>query len=255
LQTFPREAFLQAGFSPAYYENLKFIAHDEESHVKALTAGLKAAGAKPVEACQYKFPITDARSFVTLASILEGVGSAAYLGAAPSVMSKDYLGIAGSILAAEALHTSVQRLALGKIASASPYGSALVPNGAYSIASTFIASCPSSNAKLPFTAFPSLATVRDPETESAGVLRFAPSKAIPKDSFLTYVNGLTTKSVKPHSFDETSFGANVPEDISGQTYVFVTSSNVTSVMDSNILFGPAIIELAPDQPTIDFSVV
>jgi hypothetical protein len=206
-----------------------------------------------VEACQYKFPFTDARSFVTLASVLEGVGTSAYLGAAPAVASKEYLGIAGSILVAEALHTAIQRQALGKVAAASPYGSALVPNGAYSIASAFIASCPESNAKLPFKAFPSLKVADESFAAEEGVLRFAPETKLSEGSFVTYVNGLSTVSVKPHSFSEESFGVDVPESLSGQTYVFITSSNVTSVKDENVLFGPAIVELSPEEPTIDFS--
>ena len=68
----PESDFLAAGFSSEYYSNLKYIAHDEESHVELLTSALTAAGAKPVAACEYDFPYTDPKSFVTLASILEG---------------------------------------------------------------------------------------------------------------------------------------------------------------------------------------
>lgn len=68
----PESAFLKAGFSSAYYNNLKFIAHDEEAHVQLLTSALAAAGAKPVAACEYSFPYKDPMSFVALASVLEG---------------------------------------------------------------------------------------------------------------------------------------------------------------------------------------
>ena len=72
ISTMPESEFLAAGFSSAYYNNLKYIAHDEEQHVMLLTSALAAAGAMPVAACSYKFPYTDPKSFVTLASILEG---------------------------------------------------------------------------------------------------------------------------------------------------------------------------------------
>ena len=68
----PESEFLAAGFSSDYYSNLKYIAHDEEAHVELLTSALTAAGATPVAACEYSFPYTDPKSFVSLASVLEG---------------------------------------------------------------------------------------------------------------------------------------------------------------------------------------
>ena len=68
----PEQMFLDAGFTSEYYNNLKFIVHDEEQHVELLTSALTTAGAMPVAACEYDFPYTDPHSFVTLASVLEG---------------------------------------------------------------------------------------------------------------------------------------------------------------------------------------
>ena len=68
----PESQFIAAGFSKAYYDNLKYIAHDEEAHVQLLTAAISKAGGKPVAACTYSFPYKDPKSFVTLASVLEG---------------------------------------------------------------------------------------------------------------------------------------------------------------------------------------
>ena len=76
ISTMPESMFLDAGFTSAYYTNLKYIAHDEEQHVMLLTSALAAAGASPVAACTYNFPYTDPKSFVALASILEGYGQA-----------------------------------------------------------------------------------------------------------------------------------------------------------------------------------
>lgn len=59
-------------------------------------------------------------SFITLSSVLEGVGTSAYLGGAPLITSKAYLTVAGSILAVEALHTSYQRAAIGEVPMANP---------------------------------------------------------------------------------------------------------------------------------------
>lgn len=62
------------------------------------------------------------KSFITLSSIIEGVGTSAYLGGAPLITSKDYLTVAGSILVTEALHTSYQRAAVAEVPFPSPYG-------------------------------------------------------------------------------------------------------------------------------------
>lgn len=122
VQGLPRDTNSATGYSKDYYTNLQYIAHDEEQHVKLLAGALKAANVTPVEACNYTFPYTDVKSFITLSSVLEGVGTSAYLGGAPLITSKDYLSVAGSILVAEALHTSLQRVAIGEVASANPYG-------------------------------------------------------------------------------------------------------------------------------------
>ena len=72
LGKYSEDAFVAAGFTKEYYDNLKYIAFDEESHVTALSAALTKAGATPVKACKYKFPYTDPKSFVAVSAILEG---------------------------------------------------------------------------------------------------------------------------------------------------------------------------------------
>jgi hypothetical protein len=139
-----------------YYNNLKYIANDEQVHVQVLTAALQANGVTPVAACQYNFPYTDVASFITLSSILEGVGTSAYLGGAPLISSKYYLTVAGAILATEALHTSDQRAAIGEVPMANPFETPLNPNPVYTLAAQFIVNCPASNPPLPFKPFPLL---------------------------------------------------------------------------------------------------
>ena len=143
-----------------YYNNLKYIAYDEQVHVQALSAAISAAGATPVQACTYSFPYTDVASFITLSSVLEGVGTSAYLGGAPLITSKQYLTVAGSILATEALHTSYQRAAIGEVPMANPFETPLNPNPVFTLAAAFIVSCPANNPPLPFTAFPTLTATK-----------------------------------------------------------------------------------------------
>lgn len=123
---------------------------------------LIAAGVTPVAACTYDFGYKDVKTFLATASILEGVGVSAYLGAAADIMSKTYLTAAGSILTVEARHSSYIRAGLKEAPFPQPFDAPLSINEVYSLASQFITSCPKENPALPVKAFPKLAL--DPKT-------------------------------------------------------------------------------------------
>ena len=156
LSKFSEQDFIDAGFSAAFFNNVNFIAEDENQHVSFLTTAILAAGAYPVSACTYNFgnSLDSVQSFVGLGSVVEGVGVSAYLGGAPAIASKTILAAAGAILVSEGIHQGVHRQSLGEVASANIAGTGISPNAIFTLASTFIESCPSTNAALPFTAFP-----------------------------------------------------------------------------------------------------
>jgi hypothetical protein len=280
LEKFSEKDFNDAGYSSDYYHNLQYIGHDEAEHVKLLSGALTAAGVTPVAECEYTFPYTDIPSFITLSSVLEGVGTSAYLGGAPLITSKAYLTVAGSILVTEAKHTSYQRAAIGEVAIANPYGTPLDPTSVYTLAAAFIKSCPSTNAALPFKPFPSLAVTPASHKRSLGVnlnlgghkkaskgpylaepaeaaipcagqtVSFTAASDIPKGSYVTFVNGLGVVSVKGEIQGKT-ISAAIPETVEGQAYVFVSSKDVeTTFDDSAVVFGPAILEVKPQPPTL-----
>ena len=156
LGKYDEAAFAKAGFDSTFYANLKEVSSDEMTHVSFLTAALTKAGATPVAACTYDFGYTDPLSFVKTASILEGVGVSAYLGAAADIMSAAYLTAAGSILTVESRHSAYIRASLQESPFPSPFDVPLTLDEVYTLAAPFIVSCPSSNPKLPVK-------VNDPE--------------------------------------------------------------------------------------------
>jgi len=86
------------------------------------------------------------------------------LGAAAAISNKDYLTYAGSILTVESRHSSYLRSATKHHPFAQPFDNPLNFNEVYSLAATFIASCPSENEKKPQLAlkpFPALALATD----------------------------------------------------------------------------------------------
>ena len=254
LSQFNEDAFTAAGFSSDYFNNLKFIAHDEEAHVLLLENAISTAGGTPVAACTYNFPFTDVKSFVALGSILEGVGVSAYLGGAPVISSKDILTAAAAILVSEGLHQSIQRDSLAEVSSANIVGTPVSPNAIFTLASAFIASCPSTNPPLPFTAFPMLMATQGMPNAPNITTTFTVGGAVPDPFFITFVSGIETISV-PGTNANGMLTATIPAEAQGQTYAFVTSSSATGTLtDSSVLFGPAILEVTPDAPSIDFSV-
>lgn len=186
--------------------------------------------------------MTDMRH-ARLASILEGVGTAAYLGAAPAITNPEYLVTAGSILVTEAIHTSLQRFNLGQVAPANPYGTSLGPNEVYTMASAFITSCPSSNTPLPFKAFPALTAVQGMPAAPGMSFTFSTTAQVPAQAFVTFVSGLVTMSV-PAMMSGGMITATIPEMISGQSYALITSASTMMVMDSQVIAGPVAIEVS-----------
>ncbi|KAJ5626016.1 hypothetical protein N7510_002325 [Penicillium lagena] len=248
LQNYSHEAFLSAGFPDPFYSNLQQVASDEQTHVQFLTSALGAAGAPAVAQCNYTFPATDPKSFISLANVLEGVGVSAYLGAAASITNKTYLTAAGSILAVEARHNAYLRAAQGQVPFAQPFDNPLDLNEVFTVASPFITSCPSTNPALPVKAFPSLTmtptgNVMNGSTATlvAGPGLNSTSSSNLSAAFIT-VTGPVWAPLK--SLGNSQFVATIPNGVEGQSYIVLTSS-MSGVSDDNIVAGPAIVEVSP----------
>jgi len=227
LTKFSQDDFKAAGYPDWVRNRVSQIGAHEAQHVALLSGAL---GQDAVQPCDYSFPYTDVKSFLTLSSVIENVGVSAYLGAAASISEKAYLTVAGSILTTESRHQGWMSSAVLKgPAWSGPEDTPLDFNEVYSIASQFITSCPSSNPPLPFKAFPALTLSDDG------------SVSYPHESdgnYLLIVEGLASKT-----FPIVNNHVNLPNDIQGIAYAVVTSqSDPTQVNDGNILAGPAIMD-------------
>ncbi|KZT58560.1 hypothetical protein CALCODRAFT_494865 [Calocera cornea HHB12733] len=233
LSQFDVTAFTNAGFQDWVRGRISQIAAHEASHVAYLQTVL---GSSATSECTYSFPYTDPASFVSLATVLEGIGVAAYTGATQLLTDRSTITSASSILAVEARHQ-------GWLESAVEHGSGwntafetpLDVDQVWSLAASFITSCPSSNPALPVTAFPALSIQQ--ASVSAGetiTLQFSTSTAGP--FYAAFFTGLSTVFV-PVQHDNT---VTVPSGLLGTVFMVVTSSN-SAVTDGNTVAGPTVL--------------
>ncbi|KAJ7347084.1 ferritin-like domain-containing protein [Mycena albidolilacea] len=243
LKKFSAADFAKAGHPGWTYDRFLQIRDHEETHVTFLTTALQTAGAKAVQACEYSFPYTDVNSFLTLAGILESVGTAAYTGGAQAITSKDYLTAAASILAVEARHAAwIESAGL----SGSPWDTAfqtpLAPNPVYSLAVPFIKSCPASNSELlpALAPYPVLA-LENAHAGKTATLKFTAPKTSPL--FVAFVSGAGAPTFVPIQHGNE---VAIPSSLRGFVFCFVTKDG-GKVDDSTVVAGPAILNVAFDS--------
>ncbi|KAI7003363.1 hypothetical protein D0869_14564 [Hortaea werneckii] len=249
LAKFTGADFTAAGFSQSSYDRLKEVAAHEAAHVDFLSTALGSAATKE---CTYAFPMSSVTEFLATASVLEGVGVSAYLGAARQIANKDYLTAAGSILTVESRHSAYLRDTSSQ-EKLSPFPSAqdvgLSPNAVYTLASAFITSCPETNPALPVKPFPALASgATGPvaagqtvqlKTDGAKLV-MGTSTAKLYAAFITAGEPVYADLVE--AGDGMTFSITVPQGVAGQSYLVLCNCK-ERVDDSTIVAGPAIIEV------------
>ena len=175
------------------------------------------------------------------------MGVSAYLGAAAAIQDKKILTAAATIVTVEARHNSFIQLVRGKKPFPNAFDVALTPNEVFTLAATFIKSCPSSNPPLPFQAFPGLqlgsqgAIVVQTEIiiNTPGYTLLPPSGQT--EIFAAFINNSGAVFIQV-TVIQGGFRARVPEGFSGQTYVVLTGCK-DQVSDNVIAAGPLIINV------------
>lgn len=109
-------------------------------------------------------------------------------------------------------------------------------NAVYTIASSFIASCPSTNMALPVMAYPSLTLESGLPTAANATINLTPKTMPSGTSYVTFVSGLMILPVEAMMMNG-FVSAVVPEGVEGQSYVFLTKDNSGNLTDSSILAG------------------
>jgi Ferritin-like domain len=263
LANFTQADFAKHGYDETFYQNLKEISYDETTHVTFLTAALQgtsicpkpkspvilvltgyptAAGAMPVKECTYSFGVTDVPSFMATASILEGVGVTAYLGAAANITSKAYLTAAGQILTIEARHNAYLRSVMKQRPAPQTFDVPQDFNEVYSLASPMIVSCPADNPKfLPLKAFPAL-TVTSKDSPKTGD-KITVSAKVDGSVYAGFVGstGLVSAPIQPCG--DGKYTVTIPAGVHGQSYLLLTK-DAKKATDDTILAGPAIVMIA-----------
>ena len=73
--------FIAANFTQQNFDYFNIILVHEQAHVRALTAIITQLGGAPLPACTYNFSmVTDVRSYMSIAKLLENTGTMAYDG-------------------------------------------------------------------------------------------------------------------------------------------------------------------------------
>lgn len=249
LAKFSQADFAAAGYDNVFYTNLKSIAADEQSHVEFLTGALSAAGVKPVVPNTYAFGFEDVKTFLTISSVLEGVGVTAYLGAAQFIADATYLTAAGSILTVEARHSSFirgeQQPQLSPFPT--PYDVPLSFNSVVTLAAPFITAIAPENGPLPVAGFPAIAAA--PGAGKAGdKVKLTVAKEVDaKAAYFITITGPVDAALEKTSGTEYTITIPANPLVAGQSYVVLTKEANKVATDDNVVAGPAIIEVSDAQ--------
>ncbi len=124
VEMFDAAAYVAIGFQESVRDRIVDIAKHEKDHVDALTAVITQLEGTPVEEAEYNFGYTDLTSFLATAAVIEGVGVAAYQGAAQYLQENgDLLSAALTIHGVEARHAAYLNL----LTDANPFPDAVNP--------------------------------------------------------------------------------------------------------------------------------
>lgn len=238
MQKYTSKDFTDAGFDDKTFKNFQDITSHEQTHVTALNATISAAGYEGVPPCEYNFPYTDVKTFVALAKVLENTGVKAYAGAIHLITSNDYKRVGASIEAVEARHSSYINLISGTSPFPDAFDSTLNQRAVVGIAATLIKKCPFT---LPINPYSTLMIT--PSSGSVGTVLQLNSTELKENDTEKHVYCSFLFSLSQSWSHVSNKTCEVPKDVTGDAYVFLTSDNSSKIAldsQSSVLSGPAV---------------
>lgn len=249
-------------------ESLQAIRAQEELHAIGANAILASAGQKTIGPCNYKFPVSDFKSAVALASTFTDLVLGTLQGAQTTFATdgtSGLIGLVGSIIGEEAEQNGAYRIIQKKVPASAPFLTASVGAFAFNaVNQMFIVpnSCDaSSNVSAITGAVPAFKTLElsSDSTPSAknSTLKFKTAYTDLSDSnnYLAYISGQNAPVVRPitnvqKSDSSATFEAHFPFGAGfskGLTIASIVKSkgpfaNATDVAD-NTVAGPGLIEV------------
>ncbi|KAG6828459.1 hypothetical protein H0H92_007868 [Tricholoma furcatifolium] len=232
LQNYSQEDFLSAGFPAGARNQFVEILEHEQTHVTFLEGLL---GDLAVQPCTYKFPVDDVKGFAGLAQVIENVGTGAYLGSTAG-LSQQYITGSASILGTEARQASLLAAYVNGVEGwGNAFNIPLTKDEAFTLASPFIVSCPSSNTALvdvhanPPLTFPS-------NTNPGDTVEVSFTSTTNEQLYVVFLFGLDQIVVPLQDGKVT-----VPQELAGQVYALISTSG-NGVTDGTTVAGPAILQ-------------
>ncbi|KAG0052673.1 hypothetical protein BGZ83_002282 [Gryganskiella cystojenkinii] len=230
LAKFSRKDFESAGYGGGIRDHFVHIGEHENTHVKVLTSIIKSLKKDPVPACEYKFPLDDVHTFMTVARALENTGVSAYLGVAAG-LNGALLTAAGTIVTVESRQSSFLNGVFNGLGAPYNFDTPLSPREIITMASSFITKCPYDLGVTPFKQL----TATLPESEGKVVTTYKGSEAH-KDSWCQFL--FDNKVVVSHRSKCT-----LPKEVDGYVYLVITDTKtpITYKDEDHILAGPALL--------------
>ncbi|KAI8799519.1 ferritin-like domain-containing protein [Cladochytrium replicatum] len=249
--------YTDAGFPGSTFEQFLLINDHENTHLQTLRSTIQSVfgnnklNRECREGCTYKFPVNSAKDCVTIAGILEGVGTSAYDGAIRFVDNDDLKNAGAAIATVEGRHTSFLNILNKRFPIPNAFDTPLSARTIFTLAAGFVDKC---NIDLKIEAFPSLSVEKADNLKVDDVVKAKFNQNLNNNQLdnlrCTYVFGLAQKSVRPDrtpskNGNDVEVECKIPSDVAkfGEFVLFIADSDKTISVadDSPVVAGPALL--------------